>query len=296
MKKRILLPIAIFLIAAMLCGCSNVQIEDVPEIRAGTDAFLSAILADDADAAYDQLHNEIGRSEFEAVYTEFQKCLTGVDAYEMTPISYNFAVRNGVKTVQLSYRMTAGSGTFIVSAAIIEGEEGLVGFNIAPEEATTLIYSGTPGHMQGANALQWIVLIIGILTWAIVSWMLVDCCKRKPKRKVLWLLFILLGAIVLHFSSSDGAVNFRFNIGLHLRLSTLLRYGDGSVNLSLVFPLGAVVYFINRKKLTPQVEAVEEESNAANSELSAEKESETDRIDSEEAGTVEDVAASNQEE
>lgn len=256
--KKSFLPLIVLLMAALFSGCSNASIQDVPEIRAGVDNFISAILVDDPEEAFEVLHNDIKRTEFDAAYTQIYNCIKDVETYELTPIHYNFANRNGTKTIQLTYRMTTNSGAFIVTAAMIEGNEGLRAFNIVQEEQTALSYTGTPGHMQGANLLQWVVLVVGILTVVFVLGVFVDCCRTKIKRKILWLIFILLGGLILSLSMSNGMLNFHFNIGLYMKLSTLMYYGDGSVQLSLVIPLGAIIYLCSKKNLTAKALEVKE--------------------------------------
>lgn len=249
MKKGICLILTVFLCAAFLSGCTGVTIQDDPSIRANVDAFLDAILAEDRDAAYGALCKEIGAEEFRSAYGEIRECLKDVDTYELTPIQYNYRVNNGTESITLAYRMVTDEGVFVVSAASAEGYEGLVTLYVTPEEKTALIYTGTPGHMQGANALQWTVLVIGFLSWAFVLWMCVDCCRRKIKRKVLWVLLILLAGVIVTLSISGTGVNLRFNIGIYLQISALIRYGNGASKLSLVIPAGAVIYLCCRKKL-----------------------------------------------
>ena len=257
MKKGVCLMLAVFLCLALLSGCAGVTIQDDPSIRANVDVFLDAILAEDKDAAYGALCKEIGPEEFRTAYTEIRECLKDVDTYELTPIQYNYTAKNGTESIYLTYHMVTNDGAFLVSAASAEGYEGLVTLYVTPEEKTALTYTGTPGHMQGANTLQWTVLVIGFLSWAFVLWMCVDCCRRKIKRKILWVLLILLAGVIVTLSISGTGVNLRFNIGIYLQISALMRYGNGATQLSLVIPVGAVIYLFNRKKLIEKGKASE---------------------------------------
>ena len=247
--KTLLSILLVFCMAACMAGCGELELQDDPAIRSGTDAFLNALAAGDGDGAYAALYSGIPRTEFDAAFDGMYSCIEGVTDYTLEPIHYNYTSQNGTVTIQMTYRMTAGDRNFIVTALKTEGLEGLSGIHMAPEEQTALHYTGTPGHMAGANALQWAVLALGLLTWAFVIWMVVDCSRRKIRLKALWLVLIILGAVILTLTVGSG-FNLRFNIGLHLRLSSLICYGDGSTELSLVIPLGAIVYCIMRKKLT----------------------------------------------
>lgn len=250
-RKFTLLILAAALVL-ILAGCGGIEIEDDPEIRGAVEEFLNALVAEDGDAAYSTVYSGIDRTEFDTAFAQMYAAVEGVTDYTLEPIHYNYSNQNGTVTIQLTYRMTAGERAFVVTASKTEGYEGLTGVHIAPEEQTTLHHTGTLGNMEGANAVQWAVLVLGALIWVFVIWMVVDCCRRKMRLKALWLLLIILGALVLTVTVSGTGMNLRFNMGLYLQLSSLIRYGDGSSQLSLVVPLGAIIYCALRRKLTKQ--------------------------------------------
>lgn len=250
MRKRISLLVLAAALLLSLAGCGGIKVEDDPEIRRGVEAFLDGLMANDADAAYGAVYSGIGRDEFDTALEQMVLCVEGMADYALELMHYNYSNRNGTVTIQTTYRMTAGEKSVIVTASRIEGYEGLTGIHVVPEEQTNLRHTGTPGHMAGADAAQWAVLVLGLLVCGFVIWMVVDCCRRKIRRKVLWLLLIILGAMILSFTVSSTSVNFRFNFGLYVQLSSLIRYGDGSTRLSLVVPVGAIIYFAMRKKLS----------------------------------------------
>ena len=247
--KQIMLLVLAAALVLSLAGCAELKVEDDPAIRAATEVFLDALVADDADAAYAAVYSGIDRTEFDTAFAQMYAFVDGVTEYALEPIHYSYSNSNGVATIQLTYRMTAEAGSYIVTAAKTEGYEGLMGVHIAPEEQTTLHHTGTLGNMAGASAVQWVVLILGMLVGVFVIWMAVDCCRRKIRLKWLWLLMIVLGAMVLTVTMNSGGINLRFNFGLYLQLSSLIRYGDGSAELALVVPLGAIIYCAMRKRL-----------------------------------------------
>lgn len=249
MKRTLSTLLVSLLIVALLSGCANIQIKDSPEIRSNVDAFLAAVLDQNADAAYKAICSDVDRGEFSSAFSRIQEILADVESYELTPIHFNYSSRNGIATTQLTYRMETNSGAFVVVASAMNTKEGLLSFHVTPEEQTTLVYTGTPGHMEGATAVQWIVLVLGFLVWGFVIWVFVDCCRRKIRMKPLWLLLIVFGAVLVTLTISGSAVNFQFNAGIYLTVSSLLRYGDGTHQLRLVIPLGAILYLSMRRKL-----------------------------------------------
>ena len=93
------------------------------------------------------------------------------------------------------------------------------------------------------------VLLVLLLMYAFVIWMLVDCIRRKLKRKVLWVLLVFLG--VAFTVTVGNQIGFKFMIGLMFQNSTV----DAdpyikAVVTKLVVPVGAIVYFFLRKKYT----------------------------------------------
>lgn len=248
-RNRIVLLILVAALVLILTGCGEFEIKDDPAVRSDADVFLDALVAGDADAAYAAVYSGIDRTQFDTGFSQMCAYVQDVEEYTLEPIYYNYSSSNGTVTIQLTYRMTTEQGSFIVTASRIEGYEGLAAVHIVPEEQTTLHHTGTLGNMEGAGAVQWAVLALGALTWVFVIWMFVDCSCKKIRKKALWLVLIALGALVLTLTMRGGSVNLRFNVGLYLQLSSLIRYGDGSSQLSLVVPVGAIVYCAMRKRL-----------------------------------------------
>ena len=253
MLRRIVPAVLVLTLLLALCGCDPMEkIEENPSIRAGVDAVLGSLMAEDAEACYGAFNSEVPREDFDGAFAPLCDILQGIESYELTYSGYNYYNNNGVVTIRHSYWMRAGEKEFLVDAAIVEGAPGLISFHITPKEQTTASYTGTLGHMEGAGIFQWVILILGVVTAIFVLWMTVDCLRRKPRRMALWLLAILLGSVAFRLSYASGSINFRTNFGINLSLSSLTRYGDGSYVLSLIIPIGAIVYLIKRKQLQPK--------------------------------------------
>lgn len=251
MKRQIrkcMLTVMVLLLLISFAGCAGLF--DDSAIRAKTEDMLDALIADDAAAAYAMVADACSQTEFDGVYAGMRQMLSGATSYELKRVSFNFRTGNGETTTQAVYTMTANNGkAFAVQVAEATGYRGLAGFRITPKENTSLSYTGDLGHMQGADAAQWGVVILAGLTLVFVILVLIDCCRQKIKRKVLWILVILLGMVAFTFVTSSTSVRFNFNIGAFLSYSALLRYGDGSTALRIMIPLGAILYLCLRKKL-----------------------------------------------
>ena len=103
--------------------------------------------------------------------------------------------------------------------------------------------------MDKTTALQWIVLLSNLLSLGLTVFAIVDCCRHKINKKVLWVLFLLLGFVSLEFSAYATGVRLNVHLGWIMGYSALIRYGSGAASLRLMFSIGAIVYLICRKSL-----------------------------------------------
>lgn len=261
LAKRLLVIAVVVLLLLSVSGCGNQQdwksmrelalkmedIVDDAKVRENTERMLSYILADDFENAYTMVCTVATREEFRQPYADIRAVLQGVTDYELVASYRNNNVTNGVSYVGIRYMLTSGEQKILVEATRQEDGIGLVGFHVYTYDPVT--QTGTLTAMQGANAVQWIFLVIGLLEGGFMIWMFVDCCRSKIRRKWLWLILTLLGAVAISVTVANG-INLRYNIGLFFNLHTaLIRYSSGGFTVRLMFPLGAVPYIILKKKL-----------------------------------------------
>lgn len=217
------------------------------QLRADTEKFLDALIADDYQAAWDTIYQEMDAREFRRVYVEIQPLLKDITHYELTPANINKAVRNGVSFVSVRYLMTAGERRVFVDVSRTEGYDGLTAFRLT--DYIPVVTTGTLGNMQGANAVQWIFLIVGLLEILFVIAVFVDCCRHKMRRKWLWLLLIALGYLILSVIYTPEQFRISTNIGAILTYTSLIHYSTGGFVFRLMVPVGAIIYLACRKTL-----------------------------------------------
>lgn len=255
MGKKVFRIAALLLVIVMLAGCADMSSENDAAIQNKVEILVDALLTNDPDTGYHVVHSEISREEFDAAFEQMRAMLPATaEEYQLKRIQYHYQMKNGISAHQAGYELIIGQETFVVTAELVEGYDGLMSVYVTPAEYTALNHSGTIGHMAGANAVQWVVLVLGALAWMFVIWMVVDWCRRKMRKKILVLLLIIFGQFLLGLTMGGGSLNLRFNIGIYLQLSSLIHFGDGSWQLSLLIPVGAIVYCCLRKRLTIQPE------------------------------------------
>lgn len=282
MGKRILAIAIIMLLLLSVSGCDSkdewetarqlgLKLEnkvDDAQVRENTERMLSYILADDFENAHTMVCTVVTREDFRQPYADIRAVLQNVTEYELLASGRTNNVTNGVSSVTIRYMLTSGEERIFVESTCTEGSIGLTGFHVNAYNPVT--QTGTLTSMKEANGIQWVFLVIGLLEAGFMVWMFVDCCRSKIRRKWLWLALTLLGAIAVSFTV-DGGLSYRYNIGLFFNLHTaLIRYSSGGFTLRLMFPVGAVIYLILKKKLlrTPEQAVTQEQlSEAENAQI-----------------------------
>lgn len=262
--KRMAALLVVVVLVLTFAGCSRTEdwqtmldsanklgaLAEDDALRQSTQQMLDRLIAGDYDGAYALMGSSATEEQFQSLYDGLQPVLQGVESYELIASYKGTTVTNGASYVGVRYLFVAQDLKLVVEATRQDGVEGLIGFWV--NEYLEVTVTGTVSSMKGANAAQWVCLVIGILEAGFMIWMFIDCCRRKIRRKWLWLLLIALVSVAFSVSIGSG-FHVSTNVGLFLNLYTaLLRYTTGEVTLRLMVPAGAVLYLCLRKKLVSQ--------------------------------------------
>ena len=262
MKK---LLAVLLVLALLLTGCGRIsEAIDDPAIRADTEALLTAFVENDYAACRALVSKEVSDADLQSVFDSIHQLLAGMGSYEMTAVQCNRKVSDGRDVKTIRYLVQSEDGNFYLEVAKENGKAGIAGWRVteAAEDAEPT---------NPAGLAHRIFTVIGALTLCFVFWMVIDCFRRKMKRKWLWVPLILLGMVMLTFTMKDGGFNFRFNVGLYWGLTNLQTYVKGGFRAAVYIPVAAIVYFFKRKDLTikPEPEAAAEVSAHAEGEEEA---------------------------
>ncbi len=248
MKKttltRLTLALALLLVALSLFTACSAK-TDIGEVDDLTEDYLDYLLADDYAKAYDLLKENVTDADFKPYWDAMRTATEGATDYELEQIGWQINTKNGVTTHSAAFTVTLNNDRSIfVRTVLVEGQSGIGGisFHETTEfEATTGTY---------APIINIVLMIVSILIMAFTVWTLVDCARRKIKVKALWIIVILLGfTLTLTIGAQSGLT---FGFGLFFTLSQAI--ADPSLlalTLKLNIPLGAILYLILRKRLTP---------------------------------------------
>ncbi|MBE6555909.1 MAG: hypothetical protein E7663_06785 [Ruminococcaceae bacterium] len=251
---RIMMIVLALLLLLSCMGCSQLldAVED-EELRGYTEAMLDAIVENDLDAGYALIDDVCTKAEFRSLLTALRQLFGNADTYELEPLAIyrNRSIQDGetVDSVQASYMMTVGTERYVIDVATHSTCENLAAFYVTPYEKTDYYRTGELGAMEGANALQWVMLLSNLISIALVVFALIDACRRKIQRKPLWIVLILLALVTVGITLGATRLNFNFNLAWLLGYSALILYGGGTTVFRVMLPLGAILYFILRKQL-----------------------------------------------
>ena len=183
------------------------------------------------------------QEDFHAFYNQVYPSLSQIKSYELKQVGWYTNVRNGVKSYQTAYQMTTDSGAvWGIRLTTVEGVNGIYGLHM--QDNTEFV-----DQTASLKGIDWVLKGVSILVMAFSVWMIVDCAKRKIRKKPLWIILILFGISAgLTFGSAGFSTN--FHVGLFISMSgAVVDPVLGSASMNLVVPVGALLYFALRKRL-----------------------------------------------
>ncbi len=247
MKRSLRLRLAalfmlLLVAASALTACSAKT--DIGMADDLTEDFLDLLLADDYSAAYAMLQNTTELADFKPYWDAMRLSADGATAYEIEQIGWNISTKNGTTIRMAAFEVALNNGRILaVRTTLVDGIDGIGGLFF---HDTTDFYA-TYGSLADVGNI--VLILLSLLAIAFTVWMLVDCARRKMKKKPLWMIIILLSATVsVTFGQELGM---RFGVALAFMLSSAV--ADPfllSVTAKLMIPVGALVYFFLRKRLT----------------------------------------------
>lgn len=271
MKKVFVVCLSLLLVILLCCGCAPLmEALDDPALQETTRTVLDALIADDMEAAYSPVQDICTEEAFAPIFADMRALLGNTETYELNLlyIHTNKSVMNGQTSTVTSanYEMVTGQGKFVVSVQTSGDPTALQSFYLTPYEKTDYYFTGTLKTMENAGAVQWGLLLSNLLAYGFAIFALVDCCRRKIKKKALWIVLVILGFMTLGATVGSTGIRMNMNFLSVTTYSALIRYGSGMMAIRLMVPVGAAVYFLTRRSLLassePKPESAPEEVTA----------------------------------
>lgn len=264
--KRAILALMLALCVLCLGGCAQLMdgalsmVADKAE-ASGADRlarqFIDGVIANDPEACLSAMVSDVTMDSLLAVFPQAREMLAGTESYTLEARSWNTNISNGVKRSTFQFLMTATEQAFVVETLQLSTKEGLYNINItpytpAPEAAARPADAAAPA----ANVTNIVLTVVSVAEIVFILWMLLDCCKRRLRRKWLMILVILLGNVLVTFLLTQGKLRLNMNLGLYLSANAFSLL-DGGFSFRLLIPVGALYYRIRRHALIndPDTEA-----------------------------------------
>jgi hypothetical protein len=248
MLKSIRKPLTICLLTLLaitvlvLSGCESALIDNGMH-RNECELYVNALLNEDFEAAH-AVTPALSKEEHRPYFEQFCKSFEGATSYELTQTGWKINTINGTTVKIAAYQIELDNGTTCqLTLQTTEGHEGISYINF--NDSTKFIES-----TKDVKNINIVLIVVSIVLMAFPLWMLIDCIKRKMLKKVWWIICILL-SLSLTFTSGAGTSNFSFMLTLLFQPWAIKAIiPNETVSLTVVLPLGALIYFFRRKKLS----------------------------------------------
>lgn len=255
MKKNRILAVFAIVIAVLLLisGCTAaLQSLENKEVRQITETMLDAIIANDSQTAYSLVQHFCTESDFTSAFAQMQDLLGETTTYglKLLYIQAHTSIDNGERTNSFNciYELTDAAERLVIQVQTNDQYQ-LRTFYLTPYEYTDYHFTGTLKTMQDATLTQWSILLLNIIPYGLMVFALVDCCRNKIKKKILWVLLLIFGVITFSVTMSSSGMRLNFSLLSVTAYSALIRYGSGTVVCRLMLPVGAIVYLAIRRSL-----------------------------------------------
>ena len=236
--RAVLVILCIFTLLSLTACTADMENGNNTELG---NQFLTHMIKDDYDAAYDMLKETVTPQDFINYWSSVRAIVQGAGTYEMEQIGWHMNISNGVTTRVSAYQVDLDNGkTALLRITTCDGIEGIAGVHFS--DITSFI-AETDSYVP---VMKIVILIVSVLLIAFVIWMFVDCLRRKIRYKVLWAILIFFGTAFTITAGEQAGL--RFSLGLMLQTgSVAVDPAIRSVIFKFVLPVGAIVYFILRK-------------------------------------------------
>ncbi len=238
------------------------------EDMAFADQYLGWLSGGDFDKAIEILDPKLKPKMFSLKDT-FQKTLTEVKGFEKTMIGCyvnNFNGTGGSKrTVNLSYEWSSPSAWYTGNLAWQEmgNSRVIYGLHISPLTAPLEKIHAFNLSQKGLG--HWFFLVVGIFNSVLILGALITCIRTKiPKRKWLWVLFIIVGFFQFTMNWTSGEIYgliYKSADGFKINPLSFQLFGSGFAQandyspwlITTSVPFGALIFLFRRRKFESKI-------------------------------------------
>ena len=216
-------------------GCAAATEIDARTITA---EFLDLLIQKDYSAAYEYFSG-VDKESFYEFCGRMSAELEGVNEFSLNQTKWSRTTKNGVTYYSYTFEMSTNKDKgYVVETVYLAEDDSFYTFNITGQTALS---------SSEIMPFKLITFAISLAAIGFCVWMVVDCAKRRVRKKALWIILILCG---FAFTVTFG-YNFGINFSLMLALPLWQVTSDSlCTSIKASVPLGAIIYCILRNKIT----------------------------------------------
>ena len=252
MKTKIKLAIFLctLLALSMIFGGCSIK-EDSVESRELCETMVNHIIQNNYTAAYAMMRESVSQEEFDPIWQTMCDTFRDSQTFELKQKGWHKNWSNGVTTTQVLFEITTDDGK-ICQMAIITTDTVNGIWDLGFLDSTDFVRK-----TQFFSIVNIFLCIFSLACFAFSIWMLIDCLKNCKKNRNLWavLTLIYLG----FFLKTDGhAFEFKYRISVLAGITNISADRTAlAIAVNALLPIGAIVYFLLRKRLREPAESVQ---------------------------------------
>ena len=228
-----------------LTGCSQedlIQKFSSPEDQVTAKSYIDRLRARNFDEIEKVLDPSIRTTDIRDRLVKMADLVPNQEPTSVKVVGAHSFSAPDTKTVNTTFEYNFRGKWLLANVAVQErqGTKTIVGFNINPMPQS--LEAQNRFTLAGKNAIQYSVLTAAIAATLVTLYSLVICAKTKfPKRKWLWMLFILVGfgKLAVNWTTGEWGIA-PLSVQLFSAAAMAPLYGPWTIAVSL--PLGAIVF------------------------------------------------------
>lgn len=248
-KGKIVLIVVLVSAILLLSACGALA---SPEEDAFVEEFLNSIEHGDYSAHYDDFIKFGSEDEFTQSMKQLDDYYNGeIIKLRKTGIYVRSQTQNGQTThsKEIAYQVETLEDTYIVNMVTVseDGEEYLI-YSLNIIESSELAGNGAIINFEDFDVVQLLLLVFSVLCIGFMIFAIVLCAKSKVRLKGLWIPIIALIQTGVSITAFPNLSKFNF-LFFTTNISSLRKFLDGGTILTVLVPVGAILFVALRKHL-----------------------------------------------
>jgi hypothetical protein len=235
---------------SILMGCSQEQLLQKfssPEDQATARSYIDRLRARNFDEIEKALDPSVRTPNIREILVKMASLIPNQEPTSVKVVGAQSFSATDAKTVNTTFEYSFGDKWLLASVAVREtqGVRTIVGLNVNP--ITQSLEAQNRFTLIGKSAVQYSVFIAAIAAVLFSIYSLVVCIRTKfPRRKWLWVLFIVVGfgKLAVNWTTGEWGIA-PLSVQLFSASAVAPFYGPWTIAVSL--PLGALLFLVLKK-------------------------------------------------